>query len=211
MILFQLFSDPVFVLIWVVGVLYAMTVHEFGHALAAKLLGDTTPEQQGRLTLNPLAHIDSMGLLMMMLVGFGWGRPVIFDARQLKYPRLGPALVGLAGPLANLLSILVFGTLTSFLVGGGVYSPDNLMIQFFVFLILLNTTLLAFNLLPIPPLDGSHLLFALLPDRYWQMKAMLATQGPMLLLGLVFLDMVTGGSIFSPMLRWFQIQVFSLF
>jgi len=209
MIFSQLFSNPALVVMWVVGVLYAITVHEFSHALAAKLQGDPTPESQGRLSFNPLVHIDPMGFIMLLFIGFGWGKPVVFDERQLRHPRLGAALVGLAGPLSNLLSVILFGFLTRFFLAQGT-PPENLMIQFFVFLILLNTTLMVFNLIPIPPLDGSHVLLAVIPDRFWVFKGFLITRGPVLLFGLVILDMATNGRILSPVFSWFQYSVFRI-
>ncbi len=207
MIFFELLSNPMFVLMWVAGILFAMTIHEFAHAAAATALGDTTPEAQGRLTFNPFAHIDTLGLFMLMLVGFGWGKPVIFDHRQLRNPRLGSALVGLAGPFANLLSIVVFGSVVRFFLQSGT-PADNYMIQFFIFLVLLNTTLMVFNLIPIPPLDGSHVLLALLPDRYWSIKQLLVTRGPTLLFGLVILDMMSNGQLLGPLFHRFQFLVF---
>ncbi len=204
MILAQLFTNPIAVFVWLAAILYAITVHEFSHALAAKLLGDDTPEHQGRLSLNPLAHIDQMGLVLLVLVGFGWGRPVQFDASHLRNRRFGPALIGLAGPLANLASIVVFALLIRVLMATMQYSYDNLMIQFFIYLILLNTTLMVFNLIPIPPLDGHHVLFALLPDRFWKMRVWLATRGPFLLLGLMVLDMFGGGIVFGSIFQFFH-------
>ncbi len=204
MILTQLFTNPIAVFVWLSAILYAITVHEFSHALAAKILGDDTPEHQGRLSLNPLAHIDQMGLLLLVLVGFGWGKPVQFDASHLRNRRFGSALVGLAGPAANLVSIVVFGLLIRVLMGTIGYSYDNLMIQFFVYLMLLNSTLMVFNLIPIPPLDGHHVLFAVLPDRLWRLRAWLETRGPFLLLGLIIIDMLSGGIVFGTLFRVFQ-------
>lgn len=204
MILTQLFTNPIAVLVWLAAILYAITVHEFSHALAAKILGDDTPEHQGRLSLNPLAHIDQMGLLLLVLVGFGWGKPVQFDASHLRNRRFGSALVGLAGPAANLASMVVFGLLIRVLMTTLQYSYDNLMIQFFVYVILLNTTLMVFNLIPVPPLDGHHLLFALLPERSWRLRAWLETRGPFLLLGLIIIDMLGGGIVFGSLFHFFQ-------
>lgn len=204
MILAQLFTNPIAVFVWLSAILYAITVHEFSHALAAKLLGDDTPEHQGRLSLNPMAHVDQMGLLLMVLIGFGWGKPVQFDVSRFRNRRLGSALVGLAGPAANFVSIIVFALLIRVLTATMQYSYDNLMIQFFVYLILLNTTLMVFNLIPIPPLDGHHVLFALLPERSWGLRAWLSTRGSFLLLGLIILDMFGGGIVFGSLFQFFH-------
>jgi len=166
MLFFQLLSNPLFAVVWVVAMLYAVTIHEFSHALAAKLLGDDTPVEQGRLTLNPLSHIDGMGLIMLLLVGFGWGRPVEFNPLRLRGGRVASALVGLAGPFSNIASVAALSGITRFLLSSGRYTAENLMIQFFIFLVLLNLNLFAFNLLPIPPLDGSRIAAGVLP-RPW--------------------------------------------
>ncbi|MBI5135653.1 site-2 protease family protein [Candidatus Uhrbacteria bacterium] len=207
MILSQLFSNPALVIVWITAILYAMTVHEFSHALAAKLLGDDTPEREGRLSLNPAAHVDMMGLVLLVVAGFGWGRPVQFNASRLRNPRLDPALVGLAGPFANLLSVVVFGLLTRLAINAN-YAPENLMVQFFLYIALLNTTLMVFNLLPVPPLDGSHLLLALLPERFWRLKIWLVTRGALWLMGLVLIDIVTGGLLLGGILSFFHNLVF---
>ncbi len=210
MILSQLFSNPLLVVVWLAAILYAMTVHEFAHALAAKLLGDDTPEREGRLSLNPIAHIDTMGLVLLAVAGFGWGRPVQFNASRLRNPRMGSALVGLAGPFANLLSVVVFGLVIRGLVINAQYPPENLMVQFFLYIALLNTTLLVFNLLPIPPLDGSHLLMAILPERYWKLKIWLVTRGALWLMGLVLLDIITGGIVLGGLFSFFHGLVLKL-
>ena len=202
MLFFQLLSNPLFAVVWVVAMLYAVTIHEFSHALAAKLLGDDTPVEQGRLTLNPLSHIDGMGLIMLLLVGFGWGRPVEFNPLRLRGGRVASALVGLAGPFSNIASVAALSGITRFLLSSGRYTAENLMIQFFIFLVLLNLNLFAFNLLPIPPLDGSHVLLAVLPDRLWKVKLWLLRRGPLLLIGLVLADSLTNGTLLGPLFHF---------
>lgn len=136
----------------------ALTVHEFSHALCAYLLGDPTAKRLGRLTLNPLAHIDPLGLLLLILVRFGWAKPVPFDPRYFKYPRIYSVLVGFAGPTSNLLLAIVSILALHHLPLTGLW------IQFFQVMVWINVMLGVFNMLPIPPLDGSHFLRALLPN-----------------------------------------------
>src|SRR3989338_472750 len=107
MLLGLLVQQPIFFALWLFATLTALTVHEFSHALVATLLGDTTAKDQGRLSLNPFTHIDWMGLLLLVTVGVGWGKPVPFNPLYLRYSRVGPALVGLAGPAANLILALL--------------------------------------------------------------------------------------------------------
>lgn len=201
MLLSSLFNDPLHFVMWLAAILFAMTIHEFSHALAATALGDSTPEHQGRLSLNPLAHIDTTGLLLLVSVGFGWGRPVEFNPYQLRFGRWAPVIVGFAGPLANLLGMVVMIITLQFL-GNSTILPSNLMSEFFYFVMLLNANLLLFNIIPFPPLDGSHLLMALLPARAIQAKIWIARYGPMLLLGLVIADMLLGGALIG---RWFSV------
>ncbi len=145
--------------------------HEWAHAWVASLLGDTSIKYRGRLSLNPLSHIDYMGALCLLLFGFGWAKPVPVDDRNFKNPKVGMAITALAGPVANIVAALVggfifFGVLTfapefiaTTLVGGYV----AMFLQYYV---VINCSLAVFNLIPIPPLDGSKILFAFLPDKY---------------------------------------------
>ncbi len=151
-----LFSNPLFFLIWAATLVVAISIHEFAHALAADKLGDPTPRAQGRLTLNPLAHLDPVGTLMLLFFGFGWGRPVQFDIFNLRSPRRDAGIIALAGPASNLILAgilsLVFKTLL----------PVSLY-HLIVLLISMNIMLAVFNLVPVYPLDGEKILTALLP------------------------------------------------
>jgi len=180
-----------------VAILIALSVHEFSHALAGHLLHDDTAKDQGRLTLNPLAHVDMFGFLMLLLVGFGWGKPVPVNPYNLKYRKWGETLVALAGPLANLLMVVVFGLILKFAAASQIFSPDNLLIQLLNLLVVINVVLLLFNIIPIPPLDGSKFLLTALPARFNQLKIWLLTRGPFLLLALIILDNFFGVRIFS--------------
>lgn len=146
--------------------LIALTFHEFCHALTAHLLGDDTPERMGRLTLNPLAHIDPLGLLFLILVKIGWAKPVIFNPHNFSRPRLYSVLVGLAGPASNFLLALVCMYMTRFLLP---HLPPEAMPVIKSFLstsVWINVMLGLFNLLPIPPLDGSHIIYVNLPESW---------------------------------------------
>ena len=144
--------------------------HEWAHAQTAYLLGDKGIKQRGRLSLNPLSHIDPVGALAMLLIGFGWAKPVPVDSRYFKNPRVGMAITAFMGPVANLIAALaglfVFHTLwcivPTFFTAGGFGSYVLAFLQFYI---IVNVNLAVFNLLPIPPLDGSKILFVFLPDK----------------------------------------------
>lgn len=144
--------------------------HEWAHAFTASKLGDTSIKYRGRLTLNPLAHIDPVGALALLLFGFGWAKPVPVDPRNFKRPKLGMAIVALMGPVANLVAafagLLVFN-LISVTTGDFLFTNNfgTIVYTFLSFYVLVNIRLAVFNLLPIPPLDGSKILFLFLPDK----------------------------------------------
>lgn len=206
-----LLSEPIFFVLWVLAVIYAITVHEFSHVFAAYLMGDDTGKSLGRLTLNPLVHIDWLGLLMLMFVGFGWGNPAPFNPYNLRYKKWGSSLVALAGPLSNLISLMVFGLAFKFLRLYSSLPSDNLLPQFLMFLTLVNMVLLVFNLIPIPPLDGSKVLFAVLPERYNELKYQLAKNGPIILIVLVLADSFFNLNIFGALFGWVWNLVYRLF
>ena len=190
----------------------ALSVHEFSHAYAAYRLGDNTPKAMGRLTLNPLAHIDWLGLLMLILIGFGWGNPVGFNPHNLKYKKWGSALVAMAGPAANLSGIIVFGLFLKLLAAITGLTVSNLLIQFLNLLIIINAILLVFNLIPIPPLDGSKLLFAILDKpKYDNLKMKLESRGPAILIILILADNIFRIGIFSSIFRGIISLIYRLF
>lgn len=200
--IFSLLSSPIFLIPVLAAMIIAFTVHEFSHALAAELLGDPTPKMLGRLTLNPLSHIHALGFLLLMLTGFGWGKPVPYDPARLKNPRLGGVLIGLAGPFSNLLMACIALLGLSFLARQGM-TPNTLLSVFLVFLAQFNIVLLVFNLLPIPPLDGSKVLLALIPDRRDDIKNLLSTYGPLFLLLLVIVDRALPVSFLGVLFQFF--------
>ena len=148
----------------------ATPLHEFAHALIAVKLGDDTPRLRGRLTINPMAHIDKRGALMIFLFGFGYAKPVEVRMRKFKKPKRDMALVALAGPVSNILQRLVLLFIYNALYHFG-SANDNIMMvymgMFFFYAAVINVNLAVFNLLPIPPLDGSRLATALLPAKYY--------------------------------------------
>lgn len=148
-------------------VFLVLPVHEFAHGYVAYKLGDPTPRYQGRLTLNPLAHIDIIGSLCILLLGFGWAKPVQINARYFRNPKKDMAITALAGPVSNLL-VAFIATLILYLYVFAVGQNISVFILYFLlFLIEINIHLAVFNLIPIPPLDGSRLLSAFLPDRQY--------------------------------------------
>jgi len=207
MILMNFFENPIIIVPWLAAIVIALTVHEFSHALAATLLGDSTAKDEGRLTLNPLAHVSWIGFFMLLLVGFGWGKPVPFNPYNLKYQRFGPALVAVAGPFSNLILAIISCVALKLIIISNFVSVDNLLFQFLFTLISLNIVLLLFNLLPFPPLDGSKILFAFLSgSKYYSFRQLLETQGPFFLMLLLifdnFLNINIFGSIFSVVINF---------
>jgi len=190
-------QSPIIFFIFILSILFALSVHEYGHAFAAYVLGDPTAKNMGRLTLNPLAHIDLFGFLFFLLVGFGWGKPVPFNPFNLRNKKYGPAIVALAGPLFNLFSIIIFG-LILVLVKNYFFS-NSLLILFLSWLVIINAVLMVFNLIPIPPLDGSKILYVVLPKNREDIVYKMEKNGPFILLGLLVLDRLMPISIFGSL------------
>lgn len=151
----------------IVALLVAITVHEFSHGKVADLLGDSTARNSGRLSLNPIRHLDPLGSLMVILVGFGWAKPVPVNSSNFRNPQRDMMYVGLAGPLANFATAFLFGMP----IRMGLFPHKTILFGVIETIVWINTALGVFNLLPIPPLDGSNVLAAFLPRRvlpsYW--------------------------------------------
>jgi Zn-dependent protease len=144
------------------GIILGLTVHEYCHALMAQWCGDNTSKDQGRLTLNPLKHIDPLGFIMLIVAGFGWAKPVQFNEQNLRNPKSDVLKIAIAGPMANAITAILLSIIFVFskrLLPG--YPGYTMQIIFDILLdgIYINWALFVFNLIPIPPLDGSHLLF----------------------------------------------------
>lgn len=186
-------TDPIAFVLLAAALVGAIGLHEYAHALAADLQGDRMPRALGRLTPNPIRHLDPVGTLMILLVGFGWGKPVQFRPEALSSKRFGAAIVALAGPLMNLLLAVVAAvvliqfnevlpeTVLRFLVGSP-FTPG-----FFE----LNVILAVFNLLPLPPLDGSRLLTIFLPPKRQRIIFFLDKYGFFILIALVLFGGLT--------------------
>ncbi|EUJ32737.1 putative zinc metalloprotease ywhC [Listeria floridensis FSL S10-1187] len=149
----------------VLTILIAFTVHEWAHAFVALLFGDDTAKNEGRLSPNPLVHVDIVGLLMVVIVGFGWAKPTPVNRFKLKKRRLGSILVSLAGPLSNLLLAFIgLGIFMFLMSNSAAVMTNSIWSNFFTIFIQLNLVLAVFNLIPFPPLDGYHILVEFLPQ-----------------------------------------------
>jgi Zn-dependent protease len=180
-----------------VAILFGFSIHEYSHAQAACFLGDPTAKLQGRLTINPLAHFDPVGTLLIFIIGIGWGKPVPFNPYNLRNQKWGPALVGLAGPASNFLMALIIGLSLRFL---GLSNP--FLVSFFSVFVWINLILGIFNLLPIPPLDGSHILLAALPPSMDKIKMFLLGSGFFLIiLAILFMVFIGFPYICQPLFQ----------
>lgn len=189
-----LFSNPLLFIVWAVGLVLAISVHEYAHAVAADRLGDPTPRAQGRLTLDPRSHLDPLGTLALLFLGFGWGRPVQFDPYNLRNPRRDGALIALAGPISN----LIFATILSIILQFGVLTElYSLVISI---IISMNITLAIFNLVPIFPLDGEKILGGILPTELYVEFAQVMRQYGTIILILMLLPIAGGSSPISALI-----------
>ncbi|MCY4409404.1 MAG: site-2 protease family protein [Caldilineaceae bacterium] len=174
-------GDPLWLVAVAVIILVALPVHEMAHAAMAVQLGDETPRLQGRYTFNPIAHIDPFGALLILFTGFGWAKPVQWNPNNIDVDiRLGTILVAAAGPVSN----LVLAAVGAFLVP---FADFAMLERFLTFFVWINTLLFVFNLIPIPPLDGSHILFALLPGDNFELRMFLGRFGFIILIGTIYL------------------------
>ena len=192
-------NDPGLFVLLAISLVGAISMHEFAHAFAADLQGDRLPRAMGRVTLNPARHLDPLGTLCLFLVGFGWGKPVEFRPQALSSKRFGAAIVALAGPLMNL-ALAIVGALVFRL-----FSGFGLIPEFLFYFSSINLLLALFNLIPLPPLDGSRLLTIFLPPSKQKIIFFLDQYGFLVLLVLVFFG---GLSLLAPILSWAQRMLF---
>lgn len=194
----QLLSSPELLIVWLAVILISITVHEFSHALAGSLKGDATAEEEGRLTLNPLAHIDPVGFFMLIVLGFGWAKPVPYNPYNLKNPIKDAVHIALAGPFSNLVLAVLSGLILRGLMHYDVIASSSLLALFLFYLTLVNLFLMLFNILPVYPLDGSKLVDAVLVKPHQQkLRNQIAYYSPRVLLALVVLSMLTSIDVFS--------------
>jgi Zn-dependent protease len=191
-------------------ILFALTVHEFCHAWVADLLGDDTAKRQGRLTLNPIAHLDVLGTILMFVAGFGWAKPVPVNPINFKNPRKGMLLVAIAGPASNLVMAIAAGLFLRFAIPNltGVELSFSLSSVIAVSLVMIILTLqfgialAVFNMIPVPPLDGSRVLYGLLPLKQAHAYSRFEPYGMLILFGLFFF----GGRLFTYIL-WYPVSI----
>ena len=198
--------EPQIIVLLIPALVFSLSFHEFAHAWMAYRLGDSTAARMGRLTLNPMAHLDPIGSLALLLMGFGWAKPVPVDVRYLENPRQDMVKVAAAGPISNIILAIFAALLLRLLFGTDMLT--NSIKTFFVIFMQINITLAVFNLLPISPLDGSQILSPILekqfcPDIVWKMRV----YGPRILFFIIIFSMVTDIHVFS----FFITPIFNLF
>ena len=181
-------ANPSAAVAFLLGLVIGITVHEASHAASAYILGDDTAYRDGRVTLNPISHLDLLGSMMLLLAGFGWGKPTPVVPSKLKGGVFGPVAVALAGPVSNLLIVAFCAALyllPPFQESGGYLFVLVVMVAF------TNALLFVFNLIPIPPLDGSKVIFPFLPRALDGFVDFMNQYGPMILLGIILVSFVT--------------------
>jgi len=197
-------------------ILYALTIHEFSHGYAAYKLGDDTAKRAGRLTINPIRHIDPFGTIifpLMLIITrmpfvFGWARPVPINPYNFRNFKRDTALVSLAGPMANFISAIAFSILFNFLNNTMMQGSQNVFLIILYYTIFINIVLGIFNLIPIPPLDGSKIFAAFLPDKLYFKFQQFERKGMILFLAIIIISSVTGLNIISnvifPPIKFFM-------
>ena len=203
--------DFVPLLLSVPPILLALSFHEYAHGWMAYRLGDPTAKHEGRLTMNPLAHLDPLGTMMIIIVHFGWAKPVPVNPMNLKDPKKDMLWIALAGPVSNVIMAAGLGLILRIMIGMGMRVDGSFLGYFqymLYFAVMINLVLAIFNMIPIPPLDGSKILFGLLPTEYEESYLRFQQFGPMVLLGLVVINSYFGIPIFSVLITPF-VSVFS--
>jgi len=194
----------------IIPALLCITIHELSHGYTAYKLGDRTAKDMGRLTLNPIKHIDPVGLLMMVVMRFGWAKPVPVDMRNFKHPKRYMAITALAGPVSNIILaaivMMIFGFVFMLLTG---FTAGSTIIEILYNTIFISIALAVFNMLPLPPLDGSKVLFSLLPDSIYNKVLRYERFGMIALLVIVGLQMFLGINIIGRIILYPTELIFS--
>ena len=199
-------TEPQIIVLLIPALVFSLSFHEFAHAWVAYRLGDSTAARMGRLTLNPISHLDPVGSIALLLMGFGWAKPVPVDSRYLKNPKEDMVKVAAAGPISNIILAIVAALVLRLL-----FSTDfltNSIKTFFIIFMQINITLAVFNLLPVSPLDGSQILSPFLekkfgPEIVWKMQL----YGPRILFFIILFSMMTDIHVFSFIIN----PIFNLF
>lgn len=198
------------------GVIIGLTVHEYAHAMVALRLGDDTARSMGRTSLNPLVHIDLFGFLFLVLLGFGWAKPVIIDPTKLRYPRRDDALIASAGPISNLLVAITGAATLAVIMTVIPYRGEELygwIIRLIIAGIQVNLGLFVFNAIPLPPLDGSHVLMSAFNLRNTPHAGTFMKYGALLLFGIIVAEQVTRVDILpiGKAVRWLTEGLLKIF
>ena len=206
-------NDLFFIVFGFLIFIFSAVIHEYAHGAAAEALGDSTPRAMGRMTMNPLVHLEVFGSFLLPILLFisgasfiiGWAKPVVFNPNNLRDKKFGVARVAAAGPLANISMAVLMALILRF-----VPIPNERFVTLLAIVVYYNLLLAIFNLIPIPPLDGSKFLFDVLPAKYNNVKVFLSQQGPWLLLILLIADSFLGLGIFGRIIGFFVNLIYSL-
>lgn len=194
---------------WIIKIpvlLFAITIHEYAHGRSASFLGDPTAKYSGRLSFNPIHHIDPLGALCLFLFNFGWARPVPINPANFKKIRRDVTIVSLSGPVSNLIVGMIAGLFIRYLL-----FPSEIYIKILLYMLLMNVGLGLFNLIPIPPLDGSHVLENILPYNLSNIYRQSMRYGPLILMGIIFMDYFMHAGIVYKLLGYPILYLCSLF
>jgi Zn-dependent protease len=202
----NIFSNIYALIGLIMGLVIAISIHEFSHVYSANKLGDPTAKNRGRLTLNPLAHLDPLGTFFLIIAGFGWGKPVPINPNNFKNPKKDQLLTALSGPLSNIIAAFIFALPYRYIImtGADLSLLDSSFLTITHYIVDINIILAIFNLLPIPPLDGSDIIRVILPENWFRIFEKI---GPPILFILLFLELTSFANlnlfskIFSPLIE----------